>query len=70
MAVKPKTQGDESKISAAFARLTEEDPTLTFGQDKETGEFIIKGLGDQHLEVACAKLKTSSARKLPLRPQR
>lgn len=68
MAVKPKTQGDESKISAAFARLTEEDPTLTFGQDKETGEFIIKGLGDQHLEVACAKLKNKFGTEVTLAP--
>ena len=68
MAVRAKKQGDESKISAAFARLTEEDPTLTFGQDKETGEFIIKGLGDQHLEVTCAKLKNKFGTEVTLAP--
>ena len=45
-----------------------EDATLTFGQDKETGEFIIKGLGDQHLEVACAKLKNKFGTEVTLAP--
>ncbi|MCI7767681.1 MAG: elongation factor G [Oscillospiraceae bacterium] len=57
MAVKAKSQGDESKISAAFARLCEEDPALSFNQDPATGEFVIAGLGEQHIEVAAAKLK-------------
>ncbi len=57
MAVKAKAQGDESKISNGIARLLEEDPTLTYTQDPSTFEQILSGLGDQHLEVAVAKLK-------------
>lgn len=57
MAVKAKAQGDESKISAGMQRLTEEDPTLTYIQDENTKEQILSGLGEQHIEVAVAKLK-------------
>ena len=57
MAVKAKAQGDEAKISSSIQRLTEEDPTLTYEQDDSTKEQILSGLGEQHLEVAAAKLK-------------
>lgn len=57
MAVKAKAQGDEAKISASMQRLTEEDPTLTYIQDENTKEQILSGLGEQHIEVAAAKLK-------------
>lgn len=57
MAVKAKAQGDESKISASMQRITEEDPTLTYCQDENTKEQILSGLGEQHIEVAVAKLK-------------
>ncbi|HPY86310.1 MAG TPA: elongation factor G, partial [Ruminococcus flavefaciens] len=57
MAVKAKAQGDEAKISSSMQRITEEDPTLTYIQDENTKEQILSGLGEQHLEVAAAKLK-------------
>ncbi len=57
MAVKAKAQGDEAKISTSIQRLIEEDPTLTYSQDESTKEQILSGLGEQHLEVAAAKLK-------------
>ncbi len=57
MAVKAKAQGDEAKISTSIQRLIEEDPTLTYAQDESTKEQILSGLGEQHLEVAAAKLK-------------
>lgn len=56
MAVKAKAQGDEAKISASIQRITEEDPTITYIQDENTKEQILSGLGEQHLEVAAAKL--------------
>lgn len=58
MAVKAKAQGDEAKISASMQRITEEDPTLTYIQDETTKEQILSGLGEQHLEVAAAKVKS------------
>ena len=58
MAVKAKSQGDEGKISAGMQKLTEEDLTLTYAQDPVTNEMLLSGLGEQHLEVAVAKLKS------------
>ncbi|NLT08938.1 MAG: elongation factor G [Ruminococcus sp.] len=58
MTVKAKTQGDEAKISTSIQRLIEEDPTLTYTQDDSTKEQILSGLGEQHIEVAAAKLKS------------
>ncbi len=58
MAVKAKAQGDEAKISSSMQRLIEEDPTLTYVQDDNTKEQILSGLGEQHIEVAAAKLKS------------
>ncbi len=57
MTVKAKAQGDEAKISTSIQRLLEEDHTLTYLQDDNTKEQILSGLGEQHLEVAAAKLK-------------
>ena len=57
MAVKAKTQGDESKIGSGIARLLEEDKTLSYALDNSTGEMILGGLGEQHLDAAVAKLK-------------
>ena len=57
MAVKAKAQGDEAKISSSMQKLLEEDKTLTYEQDENTKEQILSGLGEQHLEVAGAKLK-------------
>lgn len=57
MAVKAKSQGDESKISNAIARLLEEDLSLSYGQDDSTLEQILSGLGEQHLASALSKLK-------------
>ena len=58
MAVKSGAKGDESKISQGMARLLEEDPTLSFIIDPETHEQVLTGLGEQHLDVTVAKLKT------------
>ena len=58
MTVKAKAQGDEAKISTSIQRLIEEDPTLTYTQDDSTKEQILSGLGEQHIEVAAAKLKS------------
>lgn len=58
MAIRVAKKGDEGKIGSALARLMEEDPTLTYRMDTETGQQIISGLGEQHLDVVVAKLKT------------
>ncbi|MGH9464550.1 MAG: elongation factor G [Thermoanaerobaculia bacterium] len=56
-AVEPKSKGDEEKIGDALVRLMEEDPTLHAGRDQDTGEFLLSGAGQLHVEIAVAKLK-------------
>jgi elongation factor G len=56
-AVEPKSKGDEEKIGEAIHRLMEEDPTLVAGRDPETHEHLLSGTGQQHIEIAVAKLK-------------
>ena len=57
MALKVAKKGDEGKIGAALARLMEDDPTINFRVDGETGQQLLSGLGEQHLDVVCARLK-------------
>ncbi len=58
MALVLQGKGDEGKISQGISRLLEEDPTLSFKIDDETHEQILSGLGEQHLDVTIAKLKS------------
>lgn len=57
MAAKPKAKGDEDKIGQGLARLLEEDPTLSFTKDAETGELVVAGMGEVHLEIVADRLK-------------
>lgn len=56
-AVKPKSKGDEEKISTGLHRLAEEDHTFEVNRDRETKELVISGMGDLHLEIMLQKLK-------------
>ncbi|MCI2046557.1 MAG: elongation factor G [Faecalibacterium sp.] len=58
MAVTVSKKGDEGKIGSALARLMEEDPTLAYTTNAETKQQIIGGLGEQHLDVITAELKS------------
>jgi len=51
IAVEPKTKADEEKMSLALARLAEEDPTFRVHTDQESGQTLISGMGELHLEV-------------------
>lgn len=57
MSVKPKSKGDEDKISSGLAKLSEEDPTFKISRDVENAETIISGVGELHLEVIAKKLQ-------------
>lgn len=52
VAIKPKTQADAAKISPTLTRLCEEDMTLSWFQERATGQTILQGMGDQHIDVA------------------
>ncbi len=57
MAIEPKTKGDREKLSEALQRLAEEDPTFQVQSDEETGQTIIKGMGELHLDIICDRLR-------------
>ncbi len=57
MSVEPKTKGDQEKMGNALQRLSEEDPTFFVKTDEETGQTIIAGMGELHLEILCDRLK-------------
>ena len=58
MAVEVAKKGDEEKVASGLSRLCEEDPSLHFGVNNETHQQILSGLGEQHLDVAMARLKS------------
>jgi len=51
IAIEPKTKADQEKLANAMARLAEEDPTFKIRQDQETGQTIISGMGELHLDI-------------------
>jgi elongation factor G len=57
-AVTPKAKGDEEKVATALRRLSEEDPTLVIRRDPQTGEQLLSGLSQIHVEVAVERVKS------------
>jgi len=57
VAIEPKTKGDQDKMGIALAKLAEEDPTFTTETNAETGQTIISGMGELHLDVIVNRLK-------------
>jgi elongation factor G len=56
VAIEPKTKGDQDKLGAGLQRLTEEDPTFQVRTDDETGQTLISGMGELHLEIIVDRL--------------
>jgi elongation factor G len=57
VAVEPKTKGDQDKLAQGLQRLSEEDPTFRVSSDEETGQTLIAGMGELHLEIIVDRLK-------------
>jgi elongation factor G len=57
VAVEPKTKGDQEKMGMALARLAREDPSFRVSTDEETGQTVIKGMGELHLEIIVDRMK-------------
>ncbi len=57
VAVEPKTKGDQEKLSLALARLAQEDPSFRVTTDLESGQTIIKGMGELHLDIIIDRMK-------------
>ena len=58
VAVEPKTKADQEKLGVAIQKLAEEDPTFQVTQDEESGQTILAGMGELHLEVLVNRMKT------------
>jgi elongation factor G len=69
-AFEPKTKGDEEKAASAIRRLSEEDPTLDVHRDQQTGEQIIAGLTQIHVEVIVDRMKDRFGAEIELHPPR
>ncbi len=57
MAIEPRTQDDVDKLTLALVKLSEEDPTFRVRMDEETGQTLISGMGELHLDIICDRLK-------------
>jgi len=57
VAVEPKTKNDQQKMSEALIRLAAEDPSFRFSRDMETGQTVIEGMGELHLEIIVDRMK-------------
>jgi elongation factor G len=69
-AISPKAKGDEEKVAASLRRLGEEDPTLTLRRDQQTGEQLLSGLSQMHVEVAVERLQRRFGVEVELRQPR
>ena len=55
--IEPKTKADQEKMGVALRKLADEDPTFRIKTDEETGETIISGMGELHLEILVDRMK-------------
>src|SRR6202035_1662213 len=69
-AVTPKSKGDEDKVFTSLRRLQEEDPTIDLHRDPQTGEQIVAGLSQVHVEVIVERLKERFGAEVNLKPPR
>ena len=69
-AMEPKTKGDEDKVFTALRRLQEEDPTIDLHRDAQTGEQIVAGLSQVHVEVIVDRLRSRFGAEVTLKPPR
>jgi elongation factor G len=69
-AIEPKAKGDEEKVFSSLRRLQEEDPTIDLHRDRQTGEQIVAGLSQMHVEVIVDRLKSRFGAEVALKPPR
>jgi elongation factor G len=69
-AITPKAKGDEEKVATSLRRLSEEDPTLNLRRDPQTGEQLLSGMTQMHVEVAVDRLKRRFGVEVDLRQPR
>merc|ERR1719389_1221614 len=57
VSVEPKTKADQEKMTTALIKLAAEDPSFRFSRDEESGQTLIEGMGELHLEIICDRMK-------------
>merc|ERR1719478_347395 len=57
VSVEPKTKADQEKMTTALIKLAQEDPSFRFSRDEESGQTLIEGMGELHLEIICDRMK-------------
>jgi len=57
VSVEPNSKGDQEKMTMALVKLAAEDPSFRFSRDEETGQTVIEGMGELHLEIICDRMK-------------
>ena len=57
IAIEPKSKGDQEKLGVALARLAAEDPSFRVSSDEESGQTIIAGMGELHLDILVDRMK-------------
>mmetsp|Transcript_7686 Transcript_7686/g.9234 ORF Transcript_7686/g.9234 Transcript_7686/m.9234 type:complete len:350 (+) Transcript_7686:33-1082(+) len=57
VSVEPKTKADQEKMTNALIKLAAEDPSFRFSRDEETGQTVIEGMGELHLDIICDRMK-------------
>ncbi len=70
VAIEPRTKGDEDKVFTALRRLQEEDPTIDLHRDEQTGEQIVAGLSQIHVEVIVDRMRSRFGAEVTLKPPR
>ena len=63
VAIEPKTKADQEKLGVAIQKLAEEDPTFRVHNDEETGQTVISGMGELHLEILVDRMKREFKRR-------
>merc|ERR1711871_139186 len=56
VSVEPKTKADQDKMTATLIKLAAEDPSFRFSRDEESGQTVIEGMGELHLEIICDRM--------------
>merc|ERR1719502_40441 len=56
VSVEPKTKADQDKMTTALIKLAQEDPSFRFSRDEESGQTVIEGMGELHLEIICDRM--------------
>jgi elongation factor G len=69
-AMEPRTRGDDEKVGAALRRLQEEDPTIDLHRDPQTGEQIVAGLSQLHVEIVVERMRDRFGAEVELKPPR